>query len=89
MQVATTFEIISSIYFDKLTDEIESVLDDLANDIYGHSDAKLTTRRQSDFALAGKLKEKMIKSKSKSNLERAAGVAGAANVEPEVMGQCG
>ena len=34
-QVSTAFEIISSIYFEKLTDELESVLDDLANDIYG------------------------------------------------------
>lgn len=68
--MATTFEIISSIYFDKLINELESVLDDLANDIYGLTDYRLSTRRQSDFALSGKLKEKITKTKSKSNLEK-------------------
>ncbi|KAF6034546.1 KIAA0825 [Bugula neritina] len=61
-KVSTTFEVISSIYFDKLTDELESVFDDLGNDLFGQLDSKLTSRRQSDIALAGKLKDKISKS---------------------------
>ena len=80
IQIATTFEIIRSIYFDKLTDEIESIIDDLANDIYGQVDNRLSTRRQSDFGLSGKLKEKIKKSKPKSTRDRMSS-SGAASVD--------
>jgi len=39
------------------------VFDDLGNDLFGQLDSKLTSRRQSDIALAGKLKDKISKSK--------------------------
>ena len=66
---------ISSIYFDKLTDELETVLEELGNDLYGQLDQKLSTRKQTDLAMVDQLKDKLSKTKSRSRIE----VPGASN----------
>lgn len=65
MQILSPFEIISSIYFDKLIDELETVLDELGAELYGHVDTRMSMRKQNDLAMADQLKDKLTKSSSK------------------------